>query len=90
MIVAIIATTPKQIAITAIGDITPFLDNSNIPITALGRPETIPIKIIKEVPLPIPRDEICSPSHIRSIVPTTKVVIVENLKIKEGIITTAP
>jgi len=84
------ATTPAHIEITANGDITPFLDNSNIPITALGSPEIIPTKIIKDVPFPMPRDEICSPSHIRNIVPTTKVVMVETLKIKEGMITTGP
>jgi hypothetical protein len=76
--------------ITDSGDITPFRDSSNIPITALGSPEIIPTKIIKEVPFPIPREDICSPSHIRNIVPTTKVVIVEILKIKEGRMTTGP
>ena len=90
MIVAIIINTPAHIAITTKGDIAPLRESSNIPITALGKPETIPIKIIKDVPLPIPLDEICSPSHIKNIVPTTRVVIVDILKIIGAIMTTGP
>ncbi len=35
----------------------------------LGSPETIEAKIISEIPLPIPRWVISSPSHINSTVP---------------------
>ena len=88
--IAIITKTPVQIAITTSGDIAPFLESSNILITALGKPEIMPIKIIKDVPLPIPLEEICSPNHIKNIVPTTKVVTVDILKTNESIITTEP
>ncbi len=36
---------------------------------ALGIAETIPAKIINEIPLPIPFCVICSPIHIKSMVP---------------------
>ena len=32
---------------------------------------TMPAMMISEVPLPIPREVICSPSHSRNIVPPT-------------------
>jgi len=38
---------------------------------AEGRPATMPAKMISEIPLPIPRSVICSPSHMRNIVPVT-------------------
>ena len=50
----------------------------------------MPINIIKDVPLPIPRCVICSPNHINSIVPTTKVITVVTLKKKPAKITTGP
>jgi preprotein translocase subunit SecY len=44
-------------------------------ITAPGISTTIPAKIINDIPFPIPRSLICSPNHIRNIVPATIVVI---------------
>ena len=38
---------------------------------APGIPVKILVAIIIEIPLPIPRSEICSPSHIKKIVPAT-------------------
>ena len=38
-------------------------------VTAAGKPEIIPTKIIIEIPFPIPLSVICSPSHIKSAVP---------------------
>ena len=38
---------------------------------AAGRPATMPAKMIREIPLPMPRSVICSPSHIRNMVPVT-------------------
>ena len=34
----------------------------------------MPAKISSEIPLPRPRSVICSPSHIRNIVPVTSVI----------------
>jgi hypothetical protein len=55
----------------------PVLANSSVPPTAVGNPDTILTNIIIEIPLPIPFSEICSPSHIRNIVPVTRVTMVE-------------
>jgi hypothetical protein len=40
--------------------------------TPLGRPETIDAKIISEMPLPMPRWVISSPSHISSTQPAVR------------------
>ena len=40
------------------------------------QPAAIPAKMIIEMPLPMPRSVICSPSHIRNIVPVTSVATV--------------
>ena len=49
--------------------IAPVRTSSNRPPIALGRPAAMPAKIRIEMPLPRPRSVICSPSHIRNIVP---------------------
>ena len=51
--------------------ISPELICPTVPEIALGIPETIPAKMIKEIPFPIPLCVICSPSHIKSIVPAS-------------------
>ena len=43
---------------------------------AEGSSATMPAKMISEMPLPMPRSVICSPSHIRNTVPAIKVTIV--------------
>ena len=68
-------------------DIAPVLPSSNVVTNALGISATIPEKIINEIPLPIPLWVICSPSHIKKIVPATMVVTVETLKKIPGLIT---
>ena len=50
----------------------------------------MPEKIIKEIPLPTPLKVICSPSHIRNVVPATKDIVVVNLKDKPGSVTKFP
>ena len=40
-----------------------------------GRLATMPAKMISEMPLPMPRSVICSPSHIRNAVPEVSVII---------------
>jgi hypothetical protein len=40
---------------------------------AAGMPATMPAKMISEIPLPIPRSVICSPSHMMNAVPAVSV-----------------
>ena len=67
--------------------IEPVRTSSNKLANALGKPETIPPKIIMEMPLPKPRSVICSPSHIKNMVPVTKVTTVLNWNIAPGFTT---
>jgi len=41
-----------------------------------GNPITIPAKISSEIPFPMPRSVICSPSHITKIVPVVRVITI--------------
>ena len=61
-------------------DKAPVLPNSNVVANALGISATIPEKMINDIPFPIPLNVICSPSHIKKIVPATNVITVDNLK----------
>ena len=71
-IVIITNITPAEMA--------PVLPSSKVEANAPGISATIPAKIINEMPLPIPLAVICSPSHIKSIVPVNNVIVVTNLK----------
>ena len=55
--------------------ISPVLTDSMVPPTAPGRPATIPDRMIIEMPLPTPRSVICSPSHMRNMVPVVMVIV---------------
>ena len=68
-------------------EMAPVLPSSKVVTKALGISATIPAKIIKEIPFPMPLCVICSPNHIRKIVPATIVVTVEILKKTPGFIT---
>ena len=57
----------------------PVLDSSKVPPMADGSPETILMKIIIDIPFPIPLSLTCSPNHIKNIVPVTNVTIVEKI-----------
>ena len=50
----------------------------------------MPAKMIRLMPLPTPRAVICSPSHIRNIVPPTRVTTQESRKNRPGSITAGP
>ena len=63
----------------------PVRANSKVPATADGKPATMEPKIISEMPLPMPRSEICSPSHTKNMVPATKEAAAMSLKPKPGI-----
>jgi hypothetical protein len=45
-----------------------------------GISATMPTKMISEMPLPMPRAVICSPSHIRNMVPPTSVITTLSLE----------
>ena len=83
----IVKTNKTNIAKIINVETAPVLPNSKVVTNALGISATIPAKIINEIPLPIPLCVICSPSHIKKIVPATIVVTVEILKNKPGFIT---
>ena len=68
----------------------PVLPNSNVEAKALGISATIPEKIINEIPLPTPLKVICSPNHIRKVVPATSETIVVNLNERPGSTTKFP
>lgn len=57
---------------------------------ACGKLATIPAKMMSEIPLPTPRDVICSPSHIRNMVPPTSAVTQVTRKSGPGFTTAAP
>ena len=47
----------------------------------------MPARMIIEIPLPMPRSVICSPSHIRKIVPVTSVIMAVTRKLGPGLTT---
>ena len=61
-----------------------------MPAIADGNCATIPDKMMSEMPLPMPRDVICSPSHIRNMVPPASVMVVDIRKKMPGLLTTLP
>ena len=81
------AINKTNIAIIIIVETAPVLPNSNVVTKALGISATIPAKIIRDIPFPIPLWVICSPNHIKNKVPATIVDTVEILKNTPGLIT---
>ncbi len=57
---------------------------SKVVSTASGRPLTMPAKISSDMPLPIPRSVICSPSHITNSVPVVIVMTQTNRNPQPG------
>ena len=47
----------------------------------------MPVKIIKLMPLPMPRSVICSPSHMMNAVPVVRVSMVISVKPNPGLVT---
>ena len=45
----------------------------------------MPAKMISEMPLPMPRSVICSPSHMMNAVPAVRVIIVSSRKPQPGL-----
>ena len=50
----------------------------------LGKPAAMPPKIKMEMPLPKPRSVICSPSHIKNMVPAVNVTMAVTRKPTPG------
>ena len=71
-------------------EIAPWRPSSNVPKMAEGNSATMPAKMIRDVPLPMPRLVICSPSHIRNKVPPVNVTTVESTKKGPGSRTMPP
>ena len=85
------ATVPiinKNINIIIVAERAPVLPNSKVAASALGISATIPENIMSDIPFPIPLCVICSPNHIKNIVPATSEITVVNLKIIPESITT--
>ena len=75
------AVTPTMMASSRMANgpaISPVLTCSIVRPTAPGSPATMPTRMIIEMPLPMPRSVICSPSHIRNIVPVVMVTVAVN------------
>ena len=53
----------------------------------LGKPTTMPVKMISDMPLPTPRSLICSPSHMMNAVPVVSEMMVSVTKPKPGLMT---
>ena len=68
----------------------PVRPSSKVPAKALGSSATMPAKMISEIPLPTPRAVICSPSHIRKMVPPTRVTTAVKRKNMPGSMTAEP
>ena len=75
---------PTAITSAVSGFIAPVRTSSSVPPIACGSPAAIPAKMMIEMPLPRPRSVICSPSHIRNIVPVTSVVTVMKRNSRPG------
>ena len=71
-------------------DRAPVLPSSKVDAKALGISATIPENIINEIPLPTPLKVICSPNHIKKVVPATNEIVVISLKDMPGSITKLP
>jgi hypothetical protein len=57
---------------------------------ALGRPTTMPAKMMSDMPLPMPRSLICSPSHMMKAVPVVSEMMVIRTNPQPGLITKPP
>ena len=87
MIAAITATISTSSTRMRMRPICPVRIWSNIWMTARGKLTTIPEKMISDMPLPMPRSVICSPSHMTKHVPVVSVSTVISRKLQPGLIT---
>ncbi len=77
---SITPTAPSAMKISEPPFIWPLWVSDSIWLSAGPRRATMPAKIRRLMPLPTPRLVICSPSHIRNMVPPVRVAMVETMK----------
>ena len=70
--------------------ISPVRIRVNVRTSPLGNRATIPAKMIRDMPFPIPLSVICSPSHMRNAVPEVNVSTVMSRNDHPGWYTTDP
>ena len=58
---------------------------SSVDSTACGKFTTMPAKMMSDMPLPMPRSVICSPSHMMNAVPVVSVSTVSSRKPQPGL-----
>ena len=85
---ATVKSIKRNINKIVLADKAPVLPSSKVVANALGISATIPENIISDIPFPIPLCVICSPNHIKKVVPATKVITVVSLKYPPGSVTT--
>ena len=83
--VAIATTTTARMKTV---EIAPWRPSSSVWPIAAGKAAMMPAKMIRDEPLPRPREVICSPSHIRNIVPPISVMTQLTRKNRPGSVTT--
>lgn len=83
------ATMPARSRRTTKRLISPARTSWKVLYMADGMFATMPTNIMRDMPLPIPRSVICSPSHMRNVVPVVRVTIVRSLKSHPGLRTMA-
>ena len=81
---AVTSTTSAAMPMISSHEYAPVRPCSSVWPIARGRPAAMPAKMISEMPLPRPRSVICSPSHIRNIVPVTSVTAETTRNITPG------
>ena len=84
-----IAATTKAITASSStmrsSEICPVCIWSNVVSTATGRLTTMPAKMSSDMPLPMPRSVICSPSHMMNMVPVISVITQMKRKPQPGL-----
>ena len=68
--------------------ISPVRMRVNVRTSPLGNRATIPAKMMRDIPFPIPLSVICSPSHMRNAVPEVNVSTVMRRNAQPGWYTT--
>ncbi len=90
MMTATTATISRPMMARSNAVMSPVLAFENMRTAASGISVTMPAKITSEIPLPMPRSVICSPSHMMKAVPVVSEIIVRIRKPQPGFVTTWP
>ena len=85
-----VSITKTNIPTIITADKAPVLPSSKVEAKALGISATIPENMISDIPFPTPLNVICSPNHIKNVVPATSEIVVIILKLKPGSMTRFP